>query len=175
MRAEIYYSSWPTPLWKVGTVAVCNPGEPVRKARKPASRLKLAGRANSTSSHLFVPLGPSASWTVWQCLHTGEAICFSQSSYSNARNTLTDTPRNTVWTGTWASSGPVKVKGKTAHHSTTLSRQETDLVGDTWELLPHKGEHNARGAERGECELISGVHPDDIKYTWAQNTLLRAK
>lgn len=51
-RGEIYYSSWPTQLWKLGapTVVVCKPVEPVTKARRPASRLKLAGRANSTPS-----------------------------------------------------------------------------------------------------------------------------
>ena len=66
MRGEIYYSSWPTQLWKLGTPQLLSVTQESqwRKARRPASHLKLAGRANSTSPHLFVPLGPSASWMV---------------------------------------------------------------------------------------------------------------
>lgn len=155
------------------TVAVCNPGEPVTQGQE-TSIPSQAGR----KSKFNLPTPFCSTWSLSKldgASALGRAVCFSQSSYSNARNTLTDTPRNTAWPGTWASSGPVKVKGKTAHHSATLSGQETDLVRDTWEPLPHKGEHNARGAKRGECELISRVHLDDIKYTWAQNSLLRAR
>lgn len=150
--------------------AVCNPGEPVTHGQE-ASVPSQAGRKNeSTSPHLFVPLGPSASWTLPP--HWG-----GQSAFLSLPIQMPGAPSQTHpgILSARASSGPVKVKGKTAHLRATLSGQETGLVGDTWEPLPHKGEHIARGTQRGQCELISGVHLDDIKYMGAQNSLLWAR
>ena len=150
----MYCSSWPTPLWKLGTPQLLSVTQESqwRKAR-PASHLKLEERANSTSPDLFVPLGPSASWTLPP--HWGGQSAFLSLPIQTPR---TPSQTHPGIPSAWAPSGPVKVKGKAAHLRATLSGRETGLVGDTWQPVPHKGEHNARGTERGECELISRVH-----------------